>query len=59
MRMPRREFLKALGAGSTIAAIPGCATMDGARAKVVVVGGGYGARRPPSTSGCGAKGEST
>ena len=42
MRMPRREFLKAVGAASTIAAIPGCATMGGASAKVVVVGGGYG-----------------
>ena len=42
MRMPRREFLKAVGAVSTIAALPGCATMDRASAKVVVVGGGYG-----------------
>ena len=42
MRMRRREFLKAVGAASTIAAIPGCATMDGASGKVVVVGGGYG-----------------
>jgi len=42
MRLPRREFLKAVGAVSTVAAIPGCATMDGASAKVVVIGGGYG-----------------
>jgi NADPH-dependent 2,4-dienoyl-CoA reductase/sulfur reductase-like enzyme len=43
MRIERREFLKALGAVSTTAAVPGCATMGGgARGKVVVVGGGYG-----------------
>jgi sulfide dehydrogenase [flavocytochrome c] flavoprotein chain len=45
MRMRRREMLKAIGAGSTIAAIaaiPGCATIGGASSKVVVVGGGYG-----------------
>ena len=42
MRMPRREFLKAVGAASTFAAMPGCATMDGGSAKVVIVGGGYG-----------------
>ncbi|MET0919385.1 MAG: NAD(P)/FAD-dependent oxidoreductase [Burkholderiales bacterium] len=40
--MRRREFLKAVGAASTIAAIPSCATMDRASGKVVVVGGGYG-----------------
>jgi NADPH-dependent 2,4-dienoyl-CoA reductase/sulfur reductase-like enzyme len=42
MTMQRRNFLKAIGAASTVAAIPGCATMSGAGGKVVVVGGGYG-----------------
>ncbi len=43
MRIERREFLKALGAVSTTAAVSGCATMGGgAQGKVVVVGGGYG-----------------
>ena len=43
MRIQRREFLKALGAVSTTAAVPGCATMGAsAQRKVVVVGGGYG-----------------
>jgi len=42
MWLPRREFLKTVGALSTVAAIPGCATTSGASAKVVVVGGGYG-----------------
>jgi NADPH-dependent 2,4-dienoyl-CoA reductase/sulfur reductase-like enzyme len=40
--MQRRDFLKTIGAASTVAAIPGCATMSGAGGKVVVVGGGYG-----------------
>ncbi len=42
MSMQRRDFLKTIGAASTVAAIPGCATMSGAGGKVVVVGGGYG-----------------
>ena len=42
MSMQRRDFLKTIGAASTVAAIPGCATMGGAGGKVVVVGGGYG-----------------
>ena len=42
MTMQRRDFLKTIGAASTVAAIPGCATMSGAGGKVVVVGGGYG-----------------
>ena len=42
MRIERRHFLKAFGAASAIAALPGCATMGGAGGKVVVVGGGYG-----------------
>src|SRR5512134_3184414 len=42
MSMERRDFLKTVGAASAVAAIPGCATMGGARGKVVVVGGGYG-----------------
>jgi NADPH-dependent 2,4-dienoyl-CoA reductase/sulfur reductase-like enzyme len=40
--MQRRDFLKTIGAASTVAAIPGCATMGGTSGKVVVVGGGYG-----------------
>jgi len=42
MSMQRRDFLKTIGAASTVAAIPGCATMGGTSGKVVVVGGGYG-----------------
>jgi len=42
MTMQRRDFLKTIGAASTVAAIPGCATMGGASGKVVVIGGGYG-----------------
>ena len=42
MSMQRREFLKAAGAASAAAAVPGCATMGGASGKVVVVGAGYG-----------------
>ena len=41
--MQRRELLKALGAGSALAALGGCATMgeDGKAGRVVVIGGGY------------------
>jgi sulfide dehydrogenase [flavocytochrome c] flavoprotein subunit len=42
MTLQRRDFLKTIGAASTVAAIPGCATMSGAGGKVVVIGGGYG-----------------
>jgi len=42
MSAQRRNFLKALGAASAIAAIPGCATMAPSSGKVVIVGGGYG-----------------
>ena len=42
MTMQRRDFLKTIGAASTVAAIPGCATMGGTSGKVVVIGGGYG-----------------
>ena len=43
MTIQRRDFLKAAGALSGTAILPGCATMGGASAgKVVVVGGGYG-----------------
>jgi NADPH-dependent 2,4-dienoyl-CoA reductase/sulfur reductase-like enzyme len=42
MSMQRRDFLKSVGAASAIAAIPGCATMGAASARVVVIGGGYG-----------------
>ena len=42
MTMQRRDFLKTLGAASTVVAIPGCATMGGTSGKVVVIGGGYG-----------------
>ena len=42
MTMQRRDFLKTIGAASTVAALPGCATMSGAGGKVVVIGGGYG-----------------
>lgn len=39
----RRDFLKAIGAASAIAALPGCTTLAGGpRAKVVVIGGGFG-----------------
>src|SRR5688572_26826095 len=43
MRMDRRQFLKAGAAGAAVA-VAGCATMPGARARarVAVVGGGYG-----------------
>jgi len=42
--MPRREFLRALGASGLAAALGGCATMGraGSAGRVVVVGGGYG-----------------
>jgi NADPH-dependent 2,4-dienoyl-CoA reductase/sulfur reductase-like enzyme len=43
MSTQRRDFLKALGATTAIAALPGCASMgSGSGGKVVVVGGGYG-----------------
>ncbi len=43
MRSSRREFLKAVGAASTLAALPVAAkTAGAAAAKVVVVGAGYG-----------------
>ncbi|MEO7158876.1 MAG: NAD(P)/FAD-dependent oxidoreductase [Vicinamibacterales bacterium] len=43
MSPQRRRILQAAGAASVVAALPGCATMGGgARAKVVVVGAGYG-----------------
>src|SRR6478735_1323935 len=43
MKAGRREFLKAAGAGGLVAALPGCASVPGAaKARVVVVGGGYG-----------------
>ena len=42
MTMKRREFVAAIGAGSALAALGGCATMGGGSAgRVVVVGGGY------------------
>lgn len=42
MTMQRREFLEALGAGSVLAALGGCATMGGSPGgRVVVIGGGY------------------
>jgi sulfide dehydrogenase [flavocytochrome c] flavoprotein subunit len=43
MKMDRRQFLKAGAAGAAVA-VAGCATMPGARARarVAVVGGGYG-----------------
>jgi NAD(P)-dependent dehydrogenase (short-subunit alcohol dehydrogenase family) len=37
MTMQRRDFLKTIGAASTVAAIPGCATMSGASGKVMDV----------------------
>ncbi len=42
--MQRRQLIRALAAGGTLAALGGCATRGGvpASAKVVVVGGGYG-----------------
>ena len=42
MSAHRRDFLKALGAASALAAIPGCATMAPSSGKVVIVGGGWG-----------------
>jgi NADPH-dependent 2,4-dienoyl-CoA reductase/sulfur reductase-like enzyme len=43
MSMPRREFLKAVGAaGVTAAGLSACATTSQAGGRVVVVGGGYG-----------------
>ena len=43
MRMDRRAFLKAGAAGAALAGISGCATTgSAARARVAVVGGGYG-----------------
>jgi NADPH-dependent 2,4-dienoyl-CoA reductase/sulfur reductase-like enzyme len=40
--MKRREFVAAVGAGSALAALSGCATMGGGSAgRVVVIGGGY------------------
>ena len=42
MSAHRRGFLKALGAASALAAIPGCATMAPSSGKVVIVGGGWG-----------------
>jgi NADPH-dependent 2,4-dienoyl-CoA reductase/sulfur reductase-like enzyme len=42
MSMQRREFLGALGAGSALAALGGCATMGGGGGgRVVVIGGGF------------------
>lgn len=42
MTMQRREFLAALGAGSALAALGGCATPGaGGGGRVVVIGGGY------------------
>ena len=46
MRIDRRQFLKAGTAGLALAGIGGCASMGGAapkaKARVAVVGGGYG-----------------
>jgi NADPH-dependent 2,4-dienoyl-CoA reductase/sulfur reductase-like enzyme len=43
MAIDRRHFLKAAGAGAALAGISGCATLGGAaKARVAVVGGGYG-----------------
>lgn len=43
MSMNRRQFLQATGAAATLAALSGCATVGkAAKARVVVVGGGYG-----------------
>jgi len=40
--MKRREFVTAVGAGSALAALGGCATLGGGSAgRVVVIGGGY------------------
>jgi sulfide dehydrogenase [flavocytochrome c] flavoprotein subunit len=42
MKQQRRDVLKALGAGSALAALGGCASTDGGSAgRVVVIGGGY------------------
>jgi len=38
----RRDFLRATIAGAATLALPGCATMGGSSAKVVVVGGSFG-----------------
>ncbi len=42
--MQRREFIQALGAGIGLATLAGCASLgsSGSKAKVVVIGGGYG-----------------
>ncbi len=43
--MQRRQFVQTLGAGSVLTAVgsmAGCASIGGASAKVIVVGGGYG-----------------
>ena len=46
MTLNRREFLKWMSAGAGLAALPGCETTGGeggaGRARVVVIGGGYG-----------------
>ncbi len=46
MRLNRREFLKWASAGAGLAALPGCETTgaegETGRARVVVIGGGYG-----------------
>jgi NADPH-dependent 2,4-dienoyl-CoA reductase/sulfur reductase-like enzyme len=42
MSMPRRDFLKALGAASALATVPGCTTMAPSSGRVVIVGGGWG-----------------
>jgi sulfide dehydrogenase [flavocytochrome c] flavoprotein subunit len=44
MRMHRRDFIKAGAAGLALAGMAGCASMpgSGAKARVAVVGGGYG-----------------
>ena len=43
MRIDRRQFLKAGVAAASVVGLGGCATMGGAaKARVVVVGGGYG-----------------
>ena len=40
--MQRRQFIRALGAGATLAGVAGCAALNRAAPQVVVVGGGYG-----------------
>ncbi len=43
MTFNRREFIKVAGAGAATAALAGCASMAGVgKARVVVIGGGYG-----------------